>query len=90
MRAPVYIGALVYLGLLGLVLARITVPVTNLVLDPSEETSPYRPHPGRRNLAPGLVALAVAGTLWAAAFLVWLRAYRPFLSRPRRPDGAGC
>lgn len=54
-------AGLVFLGLLGLALARITVPVTNLVLDPSEETSPFRPHPGRLNLAPGLVALALAG-----------------------------
>lgn len=54
-------AGLVFLGFLGLALARITVPVTNLVLDPSEETSPFRPHPGRLNLAPGLVALALAG-----------------------------
>ncbi|MEZ5685309.1 MAG: NnrS family protein [Paracoccaceae bacterium] len=54
-------AALVFLALLGLALARITVPVTNLVLDPSEETSPFRPHPGRLNLAPGLIALVVAG-----------------------------
>lgn len=54
-------AGLVFLGLLGLALARITVPVTNLVLDPSEQTSPFRPHPGRLNLAPGLVALALAG-----------------------------
>ncbi len=53
----------VFLGLLGLALARITVAVTNLVLDPTETTSPFRPHPGRLNLAPGLVALAVAGDL---------------------------
>lgn len=53
----------VFLGLLGLALSRITVPVTNLVLDPSEETAPFRPHPGRRHLAPGLVAVAVAGEL---------------------------
>lgn len=53
----------VFLGLLGLALSRITVPVTNLVLDPSEETSPFRPHPGRRHLASGLVAVAVAGEL---------------------------
>src|SRR5690606_5897106 len=46
-----------FLGLLGLALARITVPVTNLLLDSTELTSPYRPHPGRINLAPGLVAL---------------------------------
>ena len=49
-----------FLGLLGLALARITVPITNRVLDPSEETSPYRPHPGRINLAPGLAGLLIA------------------------------
>jgi uncharacterized protein involved in response to NO len=53
----------VFLGLLGLALARITVPVTNLVLDPSEATSPFRPHPGRRHLASGLIVVAVAGEL---------------------------
>ena len=52
-----------YLGLLGLALARITVPVTNLVLDPSERTSPFRPHPGRLHLAPGLTCVAMAGEL---------------------------
>ncbi|MFP7674836.1 NnrS family protein [Marivita sp. S0852] len=52
---------LAYLGLLGLALARISVPITNLVLDPSEETSPYRPHPGRLHLASGLVLVAMAG-----------------------------
>ncbi len=50
-------GAIAFLGLLGLAIARITVPVTNLVLDPSEATSPYRPHPGRINLAPALAGL---------------------------------
>lgn len=50
-----------FLGLLGIALARITVPVTNLVLDPSERTSPFRPHPGRLNLAPGLVLVAILG-----------------------------
>lgn len=55
--------ALVYVGLLGLVLGRITVPVTNLILDPTETTSPYRPHPGRLNLAPGMAAVALAGTV---------------------------
>lgn len=49
-----------FLGLLGLALARITVPISNRVLDPSEETSPYRPHPGRINLAPGLAGLLIA------------------------------
>lgn len=48
-----------YLGLLGMALARITVPVTNLVLDPTEATSPFRPHPGRLHLAPGLVLVAM-------------------------------
>ncbi len=56
-------AGLVFLGLLGLALARITVPVTNLVLDPGEESSPFRPHPGRRHLASGLVAVATAGEL---------------------------
>ena len=51
----------VFLGLLGVALARITVPVTNQVLDPSEETAPFRPHPGRVTLAPGLVAIMIAG-----------------------------
>ncbi len=55
------VAGVVFVGLLGLVLARITVPVTNIVLDPSRESSPYRPHPGRINLAPGLVFVAVCG-----------------------------
>lgn len=52
-----------FLGLLGIALARITVPVTNLVLDPTEATSPFRPHPGRLNLASGLVLVAIAGEM---------------------------
>lgn len=56
-------AGLVFLGLLGLALSRITVPVTNLVLDPSGTTSPYRPHPGRLNLASGLVALVIAARI---------------------------
>jgi uncharacterized protein involved in response to NO len=60
-QAALQLASLAYLGLLGLALARITVPVTNLVLDPSEATSPFRPHPGRMNLAPGLVLVAMAG-----------------------------
>jgi uncharacterized protein involved in response to NO len=52
---------LAFLGLLGMALARITVPVTNLVLDPTERTSPFRPHPGRLHLAPGLVFVAMLG-----------------------------
>ncbi|MFV3131482.1 NnrS family protein [Niveispirillum sp. KHB5.9] len=57
------IAGLVFLGLLGLALSRITVPVTNLVLDPSQASSPYRPHPGRRNLAPALIAVILTGEL---------------------------
>lgn len=53
-----------FLGLLGLALGRITVPVTNLVLDPSEATSPFRPHPGRLHLAPGLVFVALTGEVF--------------------------
>lgn len=60
-REAFRLAGLIFLGLLGLALARIAAPVTNRVLDPSEATAPYRPHPGRRNLAPGLVALAVFG-----------------------------
>jgi len=56
-----HLAGFAFLGLLGLALARITVPVTNLVLDPSEHSSPFRPHPGRLNLAPGLALVAMAG-----------------------------
>lgn len=54
---------LAFLGLLSLALARIYVPVINLVLDPSEATSPYRPHAGRQTLATGLLAAAVLGEI---------------------------
>ncbi|WBU53993.1 NnrS family protein [Paracoccus sp. SCSIO 75233] len=57
----IQLSGFAFLGLLGLALARITVPVTNLVLDPSETTSPFRPHPGRLNLAAGLVLVAIFG-----------------------------
>ncbi len=59
----VHLLGFAFLGLLAVALARITVPVTNLVLDPSEETSPFRPHPGRMNLASGLVLIAITGEL---------------------------
>ncbi|HYF90135.1 NnrS family protein [Azospirillum sp.] len=62
-QAGLHGAGLVLLGLLGLVLARITVPITNLVLAPGGGSSPYRPHPGRLNLAPGLVAIALAGDI---------------------------
>ncbi|MCL4768519.1 MAG: NnrS family protein [Hyphomicrobiaceae bacterium] len=58
-RSAAHIAGFVFLGILGIALARVTVPVANLVLDPSQETSPFRPHPGRMNLAPGLVGVLV-------------------------------
>jgi uncharacterized protein involved in response to NO len=79
------IAGFVFLGLLGLALARITVPVTNLVLDPTETTSPFRPHPGRLNLAPGLVAVAVtgevAGLSAAVSGFLWVAAGAAFMDR---------
>lgn len=69
-----HLAGFAYLGLLGLALARITVPVTNLVLDPTESRSPFRPHPGRLNLAPGLVLIAIAGQMLdlSPAVQAWL------------------
>jgi len=79
------IAGLVILGLLGLALARITVPVTNLVLDPTEATSPFRPHSGRLNLASGLVALAILGEianlLPAVSGFLWIAAGAAFMDR---------
>lgn len=78
-------AGLLFLGLLGLALARITVPVTNVVLDPTETTSPFRPHPGRMNLGPGLVALALAGELAglspAVSGFLWIAAGAGFMDR---------
>ncbi len=62
-QEALWLAGLAFLGLLGVALARITVPVTNLVLDPSERTSPFRPHPGRRNLASGLIAVLIVGEI---------------------------
>lgn len=77
--------ALLFAGLLGLALARITVPVTNLVLDPSERTSPFRPHPGRLNIAPGLTAVAIAGEVAglspAVQGYLWIAAGAAFMDR---------
>ncbi|RKE83297.1 NnrS family protein [Rhizobium sp. AG855] len=58
-ESAIRILGLSLLGLLGLALARITVPVTNLILDPTERTSPYRPHPGRVHLSAGLTMLLI-------------------------------
>ena len=84
MRALMLAG-LLFAGLLGLALARITVPVTNEVLDPTGRSSPFRPHPGRLNLGPGLVALAVLADLAGASVAVtgylWIGAGAAFMER---------
>lgn len=76
---------LAFLGLLGVALARISVPVTNLVLDPSEKTSPFRPHPGRLHLAPALVFLAMTGDVAelssAVTGFLWFAAGAAFMDR---------
>jgi uncharacterized protein involved in response to NO len=76
---------LVWCGLLGLALARITVPVTNLVLDPTERTSPFRPHPGRLNLGAGLAVLAILGEIAglspAVSGFLWIAAGAAFMDR---------
>lgn len=56
-------AALIFLVLFSLSLSRINVVVMNLALDPSGETTPYRPHPGRRNLAGALVSAYVLAAL---------------------------
>lgn len=79
------LSGLLFLGLLGLALARIGVPVSNIVLDPTETSSPFRPHPGRMNLAPGLVALALAGEVAglspAVTGFLWIAAGAGFMDR---------
>ena len=79
------LAGLTFLGLLSLSLSRITVPITNIVLDPSERSSPFRPHPGRRNLAAGLVALAlvaeIAGLSAAVTGFLWIAAGAAFMDR---------
>ncbi|MBK0329523.1 NnrS family protein [Rhodobacteraceae bacterium F11138] len=81
----VHLAGFAFLGLLGLVLARVTVPVTNLVLDPTERRSPFRPHPGRLHLAPGLVLVAMvgeaAGLSPAVAGFLFLAAGAAFVDR---------
>lgn len=61
--AALHAGMLVFLALLALSLARILPAVLNLVLDPTQASTPFRPHPGRRNLAAGMVAVALAAHL---------------------------
>lgn len=83
-RAMVLAG-LIFTGILGLAIGRITAPVASHVLDPSEETVPFRPHPGRLNLAPGLVAVAVAGEIAGLSLAVtgwlWIAAGAAFMDR---------
>lgn len=83
-RAIILTG-LVFTGILGLAIGRIAVPVANHLLDPSEETVPFRPHPGRMNLSPGLVAVAilgeVAGFSLAVTGWLWLAAGAAFMDR---------
>lgn len=84
-QGGVHLAGFAFVGLLGLALARISVPVTNLVLDPTETSSPFRPHPGRLNLAPGLVLIAIigqaAGLSEAAAGYLILAAGAAFMDR---------
>jgi len=54
----------IFVIFLSLALARIGVAVINNALDPSGETTPYRPHPGRQNLTAALVALQLAAALF--------------------------
>jgi uncharacterized protein involved in response to NO len=56
---------MIFLVFFSLAVARINIVVINLALDPSGETTPYRPHPGRQNLTAGLVALYAAVALFA-------------------------
>lgn len=64
----------VFLVFLSLAIARVNVVVVNHALDPSGETTPYRPHPGRQNLSAGLVGLQLtAALLWPdSAVPAWL------------------
>ncbi|KRD95877.1 hypothetical protein ASE63_12755 [Bosea sp. Root381] len=58
----------IFVIFLSLALARIGVAVINNALDPSGETTPYRPHPGRQNLTTALVALQLTAALfWPAS-----------------------
>ncbi|MCZ7566291.1 MAG: NnrS family protein [Burkholderiales bacterium] len=63
-----------FVVLFALALGRINVAVLNLALDPSGETTPYRPHPGRQNLAAGMVALYIVAATFApqSAVAAWL------------------
>lgn len=61
---------MVFLIFFSLAIARINVVIINLALDPSGETTPYRPHPGRQNLTAALVAVYAIAALVAPASTV--------------------
>jgi uncharacterized protein involved in response to NO len=61
----IHTALFVFLVFLSLALARINIVIINLALDPSGETTPYRPHPGRQNLTAGLVAIYAVAALVA-------------------------
>lgn len=69
----------VFLIFFSLAIARINVVVINLAIDPSGETTPYRPHPGRQNLTAALVTLYVCAALAAPTSIA------PISLLPRRP-----
>ena len=53
----------IFIVLFSLSASRINVIVINLALDASGETTPYRPHPGRRHAAAAMTVLAAAAAL---------------------------
>ncbi len=53
----------IFTVLFSLSAARINVVVINLALDPSGETTPYRPHPGRQHMAGAMVTIYMAARL---------------------------
>lgn len=61
---------MIFLIFFSLAIARINVVIINLALDPSGETTPYRPHPGRQNLTAALVAVYAIAALVAPASAV--------------------
>ena len=62
-KTALWLSVLAFTAVLGLALARITPPITNRILDPDLRSTPFRPHPGRRNLGPILIAAAMGGTI---------------------------
>lgn len=69
-KTALWLSVLAFTAVLGLALARITPPITNLILDPELRSTPFRPHPGRLNLGPILIAAAMAGTILGASAAV--------------------